>query len=67
MKPTLCDLPSGSRIAQTLPGSDFADCYQFDDLWPDMNAFETYLTLTARTPGWISVIAPRMLAQVAHG
>jgi len=56
MKPTLCDLPSGSRIAQTLPGSDFADCYQFDDLWPDQNAFETYLTLTARTPGWMNAL-----------
>lgn len=56
MKPHLCDLPSGSRIAQTLAGSDFADCYQFDDLWPDQNALETYLTLVARTPGWMNAL-----------
>lgn len=56
MKPTLCDLPRNSRIAQALPGSDFADCYQFDDLWPDLNAFDTYLTLVARTPGWMNAL-----------
>jgi hypothetical protein len=52
----LCDLPSGSRIAQALPNSDFADCYQFDDLWPDKNAMETYLTLVTRTPGWMNAL-----------
>jgi Protein of unknown function (DUF2867) len=56
MKPLLCDLPSGSRIAQALPHCDFADCYQFDDLWQDKSAFETYLTLTARTPGWMNAL-----------
>jgi hypothetical protein len=63
MKPTLCDMPVGSRIAHDLPNSDFADCYQFDDLWPDKNAMETYLTLVTRTPGWMnSLMAMRNLA-----
>ncbi len=56
MKPLLCDMPVGSRIAQALPGADFADCYQFDDLWPDQSALETYLTLVARTPGWMNTL-----------
>lgn len=56
MKPMLCDMPAGSRIAQTLPGNDFADCYQFGDLWPDKNALETYLTLVTRTPGWMNAL-----------
>lgn len=56
MKPLLCDLPGGSRIAQALPNSDFADCYRFDDLWPDKNALETYLTLVTRTPGWMNAL-----------
>ena len=56
MKPQLCDLPVGSRIAQALLGCDFADCYQMHDLWPEMSAFETYLTLVARTPGWMNTL-----------
>lgn len=56
MKPLLCDMPVGSRIAQALPGADFADCYQFDDLWPDQSAMETYLTLVNRTPGWMNAL-----------
>ena len=56
MKPVLCDIPAGSRIAQALPNNDFADCYQFDDLWPDQNALETYLTLVTRTPGWMNAL-----------
>ncbi|MES2583748.1 MAG: DUF2867 domain-containing protein [Pseudomonadota bacterium] len=56
MKPILCDMPAGSRIAQALPNNDFADCYQFDDLWPDKTALETYLTLVTRTPGWMNAL-----------
>ncbi len=56
MKPVLSDIPAGSRIAQALPNNDFADCYQFDDLWPDQNALETYLTLVTRTPGWMNAM-----------
>ena len=56
MKPVLCDIPAGSRIAQALPNNDFADCYQFDDLWPNQNALETYLTLVTRTPGWMNAL-----------
>nr|WP_315490692.1 DUF2867 domain-containing protein [uncultured Rhodoferax sp.] len=56
MKPLLCDMPTGSRIAQALPNNDFADCYQFDDLWPHLNAMETYLTLVTRTPGWMNAL-----------
>lgn len=56
MKPLLCDLPAGSRIAQALPGNDFADCHQFDDLWPQLNAMETYLKLVTRTPGWMNTL-----------
>ncbi|MDQ3273371.1 MAG: DUF2867 domain-containing protein [Pseudomonadota bacterium] len=59
MKPLLCGLPRGSRIALALPGADFADCYQFDDLWPNQSALETYLTLVARTPGWNALMAMR--------
>lgn len=56
MKPTLCAVPGGSLIAQALPQSDFADCYQFDDQWPDLNAMQTYLTLVARTPRWMNAL-----------
>lgn len=56
MKPVLCDMPVGSRIAQALPNNDFADCYQFDDLWPEKSAMETYLTLVTRTPGWMNAL-----------
>lgn len=56
MKPTLCAVPTGSLIAQALPESDFADCYQFDDQWPELNAMQTYLTLVARTPGWMNAL-----------
>jgi hypothetical protein len=55
-KPTLCDIPSGSHIAQSLPNNDFADCYQFDDLWPDLDALQTYLHMVARTPGWMNAL-----------
>lgn len=56
MMPLLRAIPSGSRIAQALPGADFADCYQFDDLWPTQTALETYLTLVARTPAWMNAL-----------
>ena len=56
MKPMLCELPTGSRIAQALPNSYFADCYQFEDLWPDKNALQTYLLLMTRTPGWMNAL-----------
>ena len=56
MKPVLCDMPVGSRIARELQNSDFADCYQFDDLWPDKNAMEIYLTLVTRTPDWMNAL-----------
>lgn len=56
MKPLLCDMPVGSRIAQALPNNDFADCYRFDDLWPHLNALETYLMLVTRTPGWMNAL-----------
>ena len=56
MKPTLCAVPKDSLIAQALPDSDFADCYQFDDLWPELNAMQTYLTLMTRTPRWMNAL-----------
>lgn len=55
-KPTLCDIPSGAYIVHSLPHNDFADCYQFDDLWPDIDALETYLTLVAHSPGWMNAL-----------
>ena len=55
-KPPLCDVPSGSRIAQALAHNDFADCYQFDDLWPELDALQTYLAVVARTPGWMNLL-----------
>jgi hypothetical protein len=56
MKPISCKLPPGSKIEAAQRGSDFADCYHFDDLWPELNAFETYLVLVARTPGWVNTL-----------
>ncbi len=55
-KPVLCDVPSSSHIAQSLADNDFADCYRFDDLWPDMDALQTYLHVVARTPGWMNTL-----------
>ena len=53
-----CDLPVGSIIhttlQTTLPGADFADCYQFADLWPDKNALETFIALMQRSPWWMN-------------
>ena len=49
-----CDLPTGSTILTTLPGADFADCYQFADQWPDKNALETFLALMQRSPWWMN-------------
>lgn len=51
-----CALPLGSHIHGTLPGADFADCYQFTDRWPNLSALETYLTVAARTPGWMNTL-----------
>ena len=56
MKPTLCAVPTDSLIAQALPDSDFADCYQFDDQWPELTAMQTYLTLMTRTPRWMNAL-----------
>lgn len=53
---TACALPEGSRIIQTVPGSHFADCYRMADAWPHLDAFDTYLALTARTPGWMNAL-----------
>ncbi len=55
-RPTLTPIPSDSQVAQALPGADFADCYQFDDLWHNKTAFETYLTLMSRTPRWMDAL-----------
>lgn len=55
-KPVRCDIPSGSHIAQSLAHNDFADSYRFDDLWPDMDALQTYLHIVARTPGWMNTL-----------
>lgn len=56
MKITSCALPVDSLIYQSLPGADFSDCYQMPDLWPHLNAMETYLTLVQRTPGWMNAL-----------
>lgn len=56
MKPIKTHVPAGTYICATLPGAHFADCYQMDDLWPDKDAFQTYLHLTGRTPGWMSAL-----------
>lgn len=56
MKVQRSDLPSASHIASTVPGADFADCYQFADPDPQASALETYLTLVARTPGWMNAL-----------
>lgn len=58
-----CELPAGSLIHATLEGADFADCYQFADLWPDKNALETFLALMGRSPWWMNgLMALRNLA-----
>jgi hypothetical protein len=53
---TLTELPFGSQIYDSLVGCDFADCYQFEDLWPDKDALQTYLYLVARTPKWMNAL-----------
>jgi Protein of unknown function (DUF2867) len=55
-KITPCALPEGSRIIQTVPGSHFADCYRMADNWPELGAFDTFLALAARTPGWMNAL-----------
>jgi Protein of unknown function (DUF2867) len=51
-----CDFPFPSQIQASLAHSDFADCYQFEDHWPEKNAIETYLLLFARTPVWMNTL-----------
>lgn len=53
---TPCAVPDGSRIIQTVPNADFADCYRMADTWPHLGAFDTFLALTARTPGWMNAL-----------
>lgn len=53
---TPCALPESSRIIQTVPGTHFADSYRMADAWPHLGAFDTYLALTARTPGWMNAL-----------
>ena len=53
---TPCALPDGSRIIETVPGSHFADCYRMANTWPELEAFDTFLALTARTPGWMNAL-----------
>ncbi len=55
-KITACALPDGSRIIQTVPNSHFADCYRMADAWPELEAFDTFLALTARTSGWMNAL-----------
>lgn len=54
MKARIGAIPWSSQIAATVADSDFADCYQLDDCWPELNALETYLALVARTPTWMN-------------
>lgn len=56
MKVELSAMPTPSYIATTLPGADFADCYQFADPDPHASALETYLALVARTPFWMNAL-----------
>ncbi len=56
MKPLPSEIPGDSQIAKALPGADFADCYQYDDLWPGLTALQTYLHLVARTPAWMNAL-----------
>jgi len=51
-----CALPDGSHIIQTVPNAHFADCYRMADTWPELGAFDTFLALTARTPGWMDAL-----------
>ena len=51
-----CDLPEGSTIHTSLPGADFADCYQFADRWPGKDALETFLALMGRSPWWMNAL-----------
>ena len=56
MKVETSTLPTGTLIHSARADADFADCYQFDDLWPTQNALQTYLTLVARTPTWMNAL-----------
>lgn len=51
-----CPVPAGSRIAQALPGADFADAYQFSDPAPEASVLQCYLSLVARTPAWMNAL-----------
>ena len=56
MKIQACALPTGSRIIQSQPGADFADCYQFADTRPEASALESYLALITHTPNWMNTL-----------
>ncbi|MEJ6007090.1 DUF2867 domain-containing protein [Paucibacter sp. AS339] len=58
MKPRIqaTALPATSRIARTLPGADFADCYSYADPRPEHSALQSYLSLTAHTPAWMNAL-----------
>lgn len=55
-KVRLSSLPEQSLIVGHLPGSHFADCYQFADQWPELDALATILAVTSRMPSWMSFL-----------
>ena len=56
MKIQTCALPTGSRIIQSQPGADFADCHRFANTRPKASALESYLALIAHTPNWMNTL-----------
>lgn len=66
IKVAACPLPPGSRIAQTVPGADFADCYTLPDPHPELDALQTYLAIFARTPRWMHVLMAIRNGVVRH-
>lgn len=51
-----CDLPAGSWIAECQAGADFADSYRCIDPRPEHSALQSYLALSANTPGWMHAL-----------
>jgi Protein of unknown function (DUF2867) len=66
IKVAACPLPPGSRIVQTVPGADFADCYTLPDPHPELDALHTYLAIFARTPRWMHALMAIRNGVVRH-
>jgi len=49
-------VPAASVLAASLHDADFADCYLLPDPQPARSVFQSYLELSALTPGWMNAL-----------